>query len=520
MTAASRLTINAGSCCGNMYVTFGGSTIFNGGHHPSDGSFVVATGGGQLGGTLTARYITSYSSAPSSVTVTGHIVAARPYGFDLRVGSASVPIVLDSKSVLGGALGVGTTATVKGLGTAATAIVAVQVATTMTAPSGPTPAPISQKHVLTADYLGGQYGTHSISWSAAAPYLTWAQTDQYTANAIAAQGIKTQLYADPNQLAANDSMMTAAHGSIVATTCGGNRVTTNWKGTTMYVTNPSSSAMQSDYAQYVRSHVAGVHVDAIFQDATGALEDFGSSIFSGMPCGYSTSNWLNAEEQLSRSARVPIIFNGPMGQVTPTQSTHAMTLLASSAFIGGDFEHCYSDMQQPEMAGWGWQAIENAELTAAAMHKILECMPRNTNSAAGSGVARIYTLASFLLTYDPSTSVLGDQFGTRSGFHVEPEEMLVPLSPRVSSPQNVGALQKQGGAYGREYARCFMRGTYVGPCAVVVNSSTNASAVFPYPQYRHTLVVSGSGVLDGGSVRTDGPPPPLYLAPHSAAIVF
>jgi hypothetical protein len=519
--STTQMTVYAGACCGSMHVTLNSGTLYNGGRHPTNGSYAVVTGSGTLGGSLTAQYVTTYSSMPSTTTVNGKVVAATSYGFTVSTGSLSaLPIVIDSKTVVGGGpITTGSTVTITGLGTPTTAVVAYQIAVSAPVSTGPTPAPIAQKHILTADYLGGSFGTHAISWSAAAPYLTWAQTNQVDANAIAATGIKTQIYANPNQLSSTDTMMETATGNILATTCAGSKITQNWNGQTMFVTNPASLAMQSDYANWVSTHTAGIHVDAIFQDGTGALEDYPAGTFSAMPCGYTTSTWLSAEEQLSRAAGKPIIFNGPMGNVTATQTTHALTLLANSAFLGGDFEHCYSDSQQPEMAGWNWQAIETTELAASNMPKLLECMPRNANSAASSIPSRIYTLASFLLTYNPQSSVLAEEYGTPSGFHVLPESRLVPTKPVVSA-SSISQLLQAGGAYGREYAACFVSGNYVGRCAVVVNPNTTASAIFPFPQYHHTLVLQGSGVLDGGTMSTAGPPPPMYLTARSAAIVF
>src|SRR5579864_1312488 len=57
----------------------------------------------------------------------------------------------------------------------------------------------SVNHIPTGDFLGGVFGTHSIKWSQAAPYLTWAMTDKHDANAIAAAGIKTIFYSDPDR---------------------------------------------------------------------------------------------------------------------------------------------------------------------------------------------------------------------------------------------------------------------------------------------------------------------------------
>ena len=113
-----------------------------------------------------------------------------------------------------------------------------------------------------------------------------------------------------------------------------------------------------------------------------------------------------------------------------------------------------------------------------------------------------------------------EEFATPSGLHVFPESQLVALNPKVAQPSSVSGLLAQGGTYGREYADCYIAGTFAGPCAVVVNSDPSLSHAFPYPQYNHTLTLSGEGVLDGGTMSTQGAAPPLTMAPSSAAIVF
>ncbi|MBV8147607.1 MAG: hypothetical protein JO092_00785, partial [Candidatus Eremiobacteraeota bacterium] len=126
----------------------------------------------------------------------------------------------------------------------------------------------------------------------------------------------------------------------------------------------------------------------------------------------------------------------------------------------------------------------------------------------------------FLLSYSPSSSILWEEFGTPSGFHVLPESLLVPLSPVVPAPASLSGLVQAGGAYGREYRQCFLAGKFVGPCAVAVNSDTGMTHPFPFPQYTHTLTLSGSSVLDGGTVSTSGPAPPINIPATEAVIAF
>ncbi len=188
--------------------------------------------------------------------------------------------------------------------------------------------------------------------------------------------------------------------------------------------------------------------------------------------------------------------------------------------MGGDFEHCYSDQSQPKTTGAEWNISENTELVVNNENKLFQCMLRNLNDGAASIDARIYAYASFLMTYSAQNDIYWEEFATPSGLHVFPESQLVALNPKVAEPTDVSALQQTGGTYGREYQDCYIAGNFAGPCAVVVNPDNNSAHTFPFPQYQHTLVLSGEGVLDGGTMATNGPPPPASLPSGEAAIVF
>jgi hypothetical protein len=70
----------------------------------------------------------------------------------------------------------------------------------------------------------------------------------------------------------------------------------------------------------------------------------------------------------------------------------------------------------------------------------------------------------------------------------------------------------------RQYSDCYYRGTNEGACAVVVNASGGTESV-PNTAYSHSLVLSGAGVLDGGSVSFSGPKV-TSLASTTGAILF
>lgn len=516
----------AGTNYGNMHENTQSGTVFVG-PAPAVGLYAYITGPGSPGYYVNGSLVTITSAAPSSTTVSGTVVAATTYGFTLNTGAQpALPIGLTSSTIVGGApLTTGAQVTVNGIGSPSTSVVAVQIIVSAPTPAPgttptPTPGPIAMTHVPTGDYLAGLYGTTAVSPSQASPYLTWAQTDYHSAGTISSAGIKTQLYVDPNREASTDPMWSYSYAteSDFAHDCSGNRITFNTAG--RYVMDPSSATLQQHFGQYVASQLSKAHFDAIFEDNAGPLgPDQAYAAFSpSLPCNYSDAAWTAGGQTLDQVPAIPIIVNGiniPNGH----DVSETMQLYTSNT-LGGNFEGCYSDVTKLKQTDWFWQATENTEIQTIAQGKMFECMLRNQGTASSNTDARLYGYASYLLTYDPNKSVFWEEFQTASRFHVEPESQLVPLDPLVAAPSSIAGLQVGTNVFGREYAHCYIAGKFVSACAVAVNSDGYYSHTFPYPQYTHTLVLSGGGVLDGGTMATNGPAPPASLGPGEAVIAF
>jgi Hypothetical glycosyl hydrolase family 15 len=375
--------------------------------------------------------------------------------------------------------------------------------------------------VLTGDYLGSPDGTTSVAWSTAAKYLTWAETGIESATAIHDAGIKTMAYIDPNRttVGTGDPMM-SSNETTFAHNCSNDRITSNYAGAvTEYVMNPASGALRTLYGNLVSTLLSEAHFDAIFEDDAAPLSEDIYTPFSSMPCGYSTSAWITDEMGLAQASKIPVLLNA-LDALNGHSPSLSIEELGTSAVMGGNYEECYASNTIAKASGWLWQAMENTEIKVAALNKIFECMVANQSSASSQTDARVYAYASFLLAYNPSTSIYRTEYATTSGLHVMPETGLVALSPTTSAPSSISSLLTTGGAYARQYGACYLRGSYVGPCAVAVNPNVSASARFPFTTYHHTMTISGSGVVDGGTVSVDGPAPPGSLAPLEARIVF
>jgi hypothetical protein len=369
-----------------------------------------------------------------------------------------------------------------------------------------TPAPIAMRHVLTADYYG-QYGS-TLAPSLVGPWLTWAETNIANNPGLRQVGVKVMIYTNPNRMAPGDPMYPSQE-SAFAHTCSGARIGPLTYGE--YLMNPGASSLRQIWRDYITAESSSVTWDAIFEDDANDVAGV-----STLPCDYSASSWLAASQgENSYQAPYPIVYNG-------LQISNEMGLNVSANVLGGMREGCYGDSNaNPKIWYPYWSWIENREIAMAQQGKLFFCYDHDTTDAASALDGRLYTYASFLLTYTPSLSILWEIYKTPSGFHVQPESQLVALDPLVPQPSDISGLEVGNLVYGREYAHCYVAGVYVGPCAAVVNADLHNAHPYPYgTKYGHTLVLSGGGILDGGTVSTQGPAPPRVLPRLGAAIVF
>lgn len=375
-----------------------------------------------------------------------------------------------------------------------------------TAVAGPAPT-ISMSHVFTAAYVGRPRDTR-FGPAALRKSLTWASTTWQASKKVQEAGIKTMFYLDPNRQQPKDPLY-IDDDSAFAHDCGGQRIKSkNYEN--QFLFDPSSTAVTTQLKKRIEFISKGAHWDAFFLDDVNSLY-----ALDAIPCGYDPRAWLEATKQQIQRLGVPIIYNG-------LQEPNQMYLNSISSVIGGMYEGCYADATtRPRIWDQYWTKIENVELGMAADKKLFFCLGRDSTSAAEAQDGRIYTLASFLLSYAQDSGVLWESYPTPSGYMVQPESQLVPLQPLRTNPKDISALKTSTGAYGREYRACYFAGSYVGGCAMVVNPDRNSAHDFPYgSKYAHTLILSGGGILDGGSASLVGPPPPSSVPPLGAVVAF
>lgn len=370
-------------------------------------------------------------------------------------------------------------------------------------------------HVTTADYLG--FKTANFSWTAAAPYLDWANVPQSVEQQVQAAGIKTMLYTDPNRSKPGQPLYTSDEATF-AHACDGSRI---WVTADTFedLMNPESVDLHKLWLRYVQSVESTDHYDAVFEDDANDVAQI-----SSLPCHYDPATWLNnslVEDTYMKNHGVNLIYNGLA--IFGQNLTVSPSIALNAAATGGMMEQCYvrPGTTNYQVAGAVWKTIENTAIQMAKASRFFYCYANTWSFTDSHAISlREYVDASFLLTYDPATSILWETFPTQSGFHVNPETQLVPLSPKHPSPSSIDDLRMQN-VYAQEYGACYIHGRSVGPCAVVVNPNYVAYAwPFAPATYTHTLVIGGADLLEGGWVRRDGPAPATSMPAISATIAF
>lgn len=284
------------------------------------------------------------------------------------------------------------------------------------------------------------------------------------------------------------------------------------------IMNPESTNMAQLWLTVSRQMLARIPYKAVFEDDTNDVYETNT-----MPCSFDPNAWLSAsvtETATLQSAGFPVIYNG-LSLFGPGHTVAPVIALNPYA-IGGMMENCYMRPGPNSYTyGLGWATIANTEIQMAQQHKYFFCYADDYTQAASQDLSlRTFAFASYLLSYDPNTSIFESNFINKNDFNVMPESEIVALNPLTPAPLTAANLLTSTGVYGREYAACYLHGQYVGKCAAVVNADAFHSYAFPYSGYTRTMTISGGDVLSGGSISVNGSAPSGMMAPLAAVVAF
>ena len=291
------------------------------------------------------------------------------------------------------------------------------------------------------------------------------------------------------------------------------------------VGNPASLTLQSAVQAAITADILpnGVRAYATIAeiDDAGSMEEFGSypgyshlclsnpttgaciTQFAGTTAssvpGYTYAGWFAGEQAFALNSPIPVWWNG----LQATQSTTTYVDIPAIAHVaattnnvfGAMCEDCFFDSTNPyqmtgvlgEMRMDGVLYVENAH-----KHALLANL-----CSANDTACREKGMAYLALMFDPNLTIIK---AGPCGLNGCPENGLTFYQPLKPFPQTHADLTDSGGAFYREFAACYYKGTLLGPCAAAVNPTLpyNNTAV-PLPHfaqtYHHTLV-SPSGTND------------------------
>jgi hypothetical protein len=367
-------------------------------------------------------------------------------------------------------------------------------------------------HVQTAQYYSAYVGIPAVPLDTVGRWVTWAETDPQLANELSAVGIKTMIYTNPNRTLPGQPEYSNDE-STFAHDCSGNRIATSIRGRPQYLMDPHSPDLAARWKSRITRYTGVAHIDAVFNDDAADV-----AYMPAQPCGYNAQDWIAATNAMQASLGIPVIYNG-LGVFNGRNVSQSIALNATA--IGGMAESCYGNARiSHAIGGWKWRTMEQTELLMAKARKLFFCYVNDTGGAATLTNSRLYVYASFLLTYDPNTSILWEHYATQSNFHIMPEVALVPLDPKRREISSIDDLRQPTGNYERVYQRCFLQGRYVGECLVAVNPDPAPHRLDDARFYQRSLQLSGAGIVDGGTATIVNGSVPAELGPLSAVIAF
>lgn len=281
------------------------------------------------------------------------------------------------------------------------------------------------------------------------------------------------------------------------------------------VLNPASAVTQRAYARYTAGLAAAARLDGFFADDTGSEMNGAFDGFGGASRELAGPQaWLAAERGLIASAARPVILNGDGEDWGPA---YGGALARSRNVLGVNFEGCFSSAAIGilDQRYGNWPRMENALLADDRLARYVVCMMTGPFAPA----QRLYALASWWLSYDSRWSVAAPVARAPDGHTVYPEYDIVPESPIRSAHARIGELA-DGGAYVREFARCYQDARNIGRCAAVVN---DRNVPIPMPsvlrRYSQRLSVdAASEYARGRATWTNGVP--ATLAPLTGLVLL
>ncbi len=287
-------------------------------------------------------------------------------------------------------------------------------------------------------------------------------------------------------------------GNRLHVTANGTQVNGQWQDRD----NPNYSGLPSAYRAYENTVIVGTRTNAFEIDDIQSQYipsyfgfKFGATSREFNALGSSANaTWLAAQERIIAAAPKPVLLNG----IVTSGST---ALITQPNVLGVMLESCASTNNTVGIVGSVWVANMNELLLITnSLHKDAVCVNYGTTVTGGT-TARVYALASWWLTYNPTYSVNLIDIPTSDGHEVYPEHGIAVSSPLTTATSSIATLHTSTGVYLREFSSCTVSGVAIGACAAEVNSDAVTHSVpATHFKYGHYLVLSTKSWYLGGTV--------------------
>ena len=204
--------------------------------------------------------------------------------------------------------------------------------------------------------------------------------------------------------------------------------------------------------------------------------------------------WQAAQKRIIAAATRPVFLNGIVTAYQPN------VIIALPNVLGVMLESCASTTNTRGIVGSTWIANMNELLLVTSLHKNAVCINYGTTVSV-STTQRLYGLASWWLTYNPTYSVNLIDIPTADGHEVYPEHGIALYNPQTTATTNIATLRTSSGVYLREFQYCYVNKVAIGACAAEVNSDSVAHTL-PVTKFKygHYLVLNTRSWFSGGAV--------------------
>lgn len=270
------------------------------------------------------------------------------------------------------------------------------------------------------------------------------------------------------------------------------------------VLNPTSPAVQAAYSTFTNQKLqAAPGLDFFFADDSGGPYDGADGTpASGILWNFSApsveitsdAQWIAGKAAVFAAAARPVIVNG--GAYDTWLPAYNGAFLKLPNVAGMNHEGCFNADDNGILTdAYGrWQKTANSLLMNTGLQKYAVCMMMGAVTPA----ARLYDLASWWTTYDPTYSVAAPVNVGPDGYAIYPEFDIVPTQPKTTATSDISVLRVGSGAYVREFGSCYQAGASIGPCATVVNTTGAPLAMPALSGYGHALNLDSNGSYTGG----------------------